>query len=43
MKVCIPVSENKGMESLPYGHFGSAPEYIIWQLYSKEIKRINKV
>ena len=41
MKVCIPVSENKGMESLPYGHFGSAPEFIICDLDSKEIKSIN--
>ena len=29
MKVCVPVSENKGMESVPFGHFGSAPEFII--------------
>ncbi len=41
MKVCIPVSENKGMESLPYGHFGSAPEFIMCDLDSKEIKSIN--
>ncbi len=24
MKVCIPVEENKGLDSKPYGHFGSA-------------------
>ena len=41
MKVCVPVSENKGMESVPFGHFGSAPEFIICDLDSKEIKSIN--
>ena len=41
MKVCIPVSENKGMESLPYGHFGSAPEFVICDLESNEVKSIN--
>ena len=43
MKVCVPVSENKGMESVPFGHFGSAPEFIICDLDSKEIKSINNV
>ena len=32
MKVCVPVSENKGMESVPFGHFGSAPEFVICDL-----------
>ena len=25
MKVCFPVPEDKGLDSLVYGHFGSAP------------------
>ena len=41
MKVCIPVSENKGMESVPFGHFGSAPEFVICDLDSNEVKSIN--
>ena len=41
MKVCVPVSENKGMASVPYGHFGSAPEFVICDLESKEVKSIN--
>ena len=41
MKVCIPVSENKGMESVPFGHFGSAPEFVICDLESNEVKSIN--
>ncbi len=41
MKVCVPVAENKGMESIPYGHFGSAPEFVICDLESGEVKSIN--
>ena len=41
MKVCVPVSENKGMESVPFGHFGSAPEFVICDLESNEVKSIN--
>ena len=29
MKVCFPVQENNGLASLVYGHFGSAPGFIV--------------
>jgi predicted Fe-Mo cluster-binding NifX family protein len=29
MKVCIPISEDRGMESPICGHFGSAPAFIL--------------
>ena len=29
MKVCVPTQEDKGIHSIPYGHFGSAPYFII--------------
>jgi len=29
MKICFPVSESNGVMSRIYGHFGSAPYYII--------------
>ncbi len=29
MKVCAPVQEYIGLNSLPYGHFGSAPCFIV--------------
>ena len=29
MKVCFPVKSNEGMNSIPYNHFGSAPEFVI--------------
>jgi predicted Fe-Mo cluster-binding NifX family protein len=30
MKICVPVGENKGMDSVCYGHFGSAPYFVIF-------------
>ncbi len=29
MRVCIPVAENRGLESPVYGHFGSAPAFVL--------------
>ncbi len=29
MKVAIPVAENRGLESPVYGHFGSAPAFVL--------------
>ncbi|MBZ0155002.1 MAG: diguanylate cyclase [Alphaproteobacteria bacterium] len=29
MKVCFPVQEDEGMESMVYGHFGSAPMFVM--------------
>ena len=40
MKICIPVEENKGMESNPYNHFGSAPKFLVVSLDSQEIEVI---
>lgn len=40
MKICIPVKENKGLDSIAYNHFGSAPFFIIYDLDSEEIKVI---
>ncbi len=30
MKICMPVLEDKGMESVVYGHFGSAPCFALY-------------
>ncbi len=30
MKICFPVFANQGLESEVYGHFGSAPHFIIF-------------
>lgn len=40
MKVCFPVKSNEGMSSMPYNHFGSAPEFVICDLESNEVKAI---
>ncbi len=29
MKICFPVAEAKGLESQVYGHFGSAPAFVL--------------
>ena len=41
MKICIPVEENKGLESPVYGHFGSAPVFIVYNSENGELKAIN--
>lgn len=40
MKICFPVECDKGIESIPYGHFGSAPLFMVYDLETKEIKAI---
>jgi predicted Fe-Mo cluster-binding NifX family protein len=30
MKICMPVLEDKGMDSVMYGHFGSAPCFALY-------------
>jgi len=30
MKLCFPIEENNGSESMVYGHFGSAPMFLIY-------------
>ena len=29
MNVCIPVVKDRGLESIPYGHFGSTPLFLL--------------
>ena len=40
MKVCFPVKSTEGMSSIPYNHFGSAPEFIICDLETNNVKAI---
>ena len=40
MKVCFPVKSNEGMNSIPYNHFGSAPEFVMCDLESNDVKTI---
>lgn len=40
MKVCIPIEENKGLDSIAYNHFGTAPFFLIYNLDNEETKVI---
>lgn len=40
MKVCVPVEENKGLDSVAYGHFGTAPFFLIYDIENEEMKII---
>ena len=41
MKVCFPVNSNEGLNSMPYNHFGSAPEFVVWDGESNVVKSIS--
>ncbi len=41
MRICFPVLENRGMESLVYNHFGSAPMFIVVDTDSNEVQAIS--
>ena len=40
MKICIPVQENKGLDSIAYDHFGSAPFFLIVDSENNGVKTI---
>jgi predicted Fe-Mo cluster-binding NifX family protein len=41
MKICFPVSKANGMESEVYGHFGSAPAFLVIETDSNTVTTIN--
>lgn len=41
MKICVPVENNKGLDSKPFGHFGSAPSFVVCDLESGDLKHID--
>lgn len=41
MKVCFPVQENQGLESQVFGHFGSAPGFVVVDIATNEVTSIN--
>jgi predicted Fe-Mo cluster-binding NifX family protein len=41
MKVCFPVAEVNGIESEVYGHFGSAPTFVIVETDTSKITTVN--
>ncbi len=38
MKICIPVSENRGLESPVCGHFGSAPAFLLFDSDTRSVR-----
>lgn len=40
MKVCMPVKADQGLESLVYGHFGSAPFYVVFDSESNQVQSV---
>lgn len=41
MKVCFPVLEHQGLDSQVFGHFGSAPGFIVVDMITNEVTSIN--
>lgn len=40
MKLCIPIKENKGLDSVAFNHFGSSPIFMIYDTATEETKLI---
>ena len=41
MKICFPVESDKGLDSEVFGHFGSAPIFVVFNTETKSIDTIN--
>ena len=41
MKICFPVEENQGLDSQVFGHFGSAPGFVVVDMDTNELVSIN--
>ncbi|NQT27183.1 diguanylate cyclase [candidate division KSB1 bacterium] len=41
MKICFPVESDQGLESDVFGHFGSAPLFVVFDSEAKSIDTIN--
>jgi len=40
MKICFPVEENQGLESSVFGHFGSAPAFVVVDTETRDVREI---
>jgi predicted Fe-Mo cluster-binding NifX family protein len=41
MKICFPVESDNGADSEVFGHFGSAPLFVVFDTETKTIDKIN--
>ena len=40
MKICFPVAHNEGLESMVFGHFGSAPRFVVVDTETREVHEV---
>ncbi len=40
MKLCFPVERDEGLDSVVFGHFGSAPAFIVVDAGTKEVQTV---
>ncbi len=40
MKICFPVERNEGLDSPVFGHFGSAPLFMVVDTETREVREI---
>jgi len=41
MKICFPVQVNKGLDSDVFGHFGSAPNFVVFDTETKSVDTVD--
>ncbi|MBU1044331.1 MAG: NifB/NifX family molybdenum-iron cluster-binding protein [Candidatus Omnitrophica bacterium] len=41
MKICFPVEQDKGLDSQVFGHFGSAPAFVIFDTQTKVLETVD--
>lgn len=40
MQICFPVRENEGLDSRVYGHFGSAPLFVVVDSETRQVREV---
>ena len=43
MKICFPVESDNGLDSMVYGHFGSAPIFVVYDSTTNTINSLNNM
>ncbi|MDI6799468.1 MAG: NifB/NifX family molybdenum-iron cluster-binding protein [Actinomycetota bacterium] len=41
MRICIPTKNDEGLASIVYGHFGSAPYFLVYDTETSKMEAIN--
>jgi predicted Fe-Mo cluster-binding NifX family protein len=40
MRICIPVEDDQGLNSVVHGHFGSAPGFVVYDTDTTEVESV---